>query len=279
MNSMIHQGASNAEPLPRRPRVLVVEDDPGMRRMLAEYLDAHGTDTAVAANRKDMLSLLVRESFELMVLDLRLGADDGLELLRELRRQTDLPVIIVTGHSTDEVDRVLGLELGADDYLSKPFSLRELLARIRVVLRRVEAARNEPALTTASGSSSFAGWVLNRRVRRLVDPEGGEVALTKSDYALLVAFLDSPGRPLSREHLLQATRVHEDICDRSIDVQILRLRRKLEGDPAAPTMILTERGFGYRFAVPVNHVRPAIPALKYGPCRSAGVPSAFASIG
>ncbi|MGI3902119.1 MAG: response regulator [Janthinobacterium lividum] len=262
MNRTSSQSAPDAETVRRRSRVLVVEDDPGMQRMVADYLDAHGTETAVAANRKDMLSLLARDSFDLMVLDLRLGADDGLDLLRELRAQSDLPVIIVTGHGSDEVDRVLGLELGADDYLTKPFSLRELLARIRVVLRRVETARNEPAMMAASGLSSFSGWVLNRRARRLTDPEGAEVALTKSEYALLVAFLDSPGRPLSREHLLQATRVHEDIYDRSIDVQILRLRRKLEGDPATPTMILTERGFGYRFAVPVEHVRPAVPVLR-----------------
>jgi two-component system, OmpR family, response regulator len=262
MNRPNGQSAADSDTVRRRSRVLVVEDDPGMQRMVADYLDAHGIDTAVAANRKDMLVLLARDGFDLMVLDLRLGADDGLELLRELRGQSDLPIIIVTGHGTDEVDRVLGLELGADDYLTKPFSLRELLARIRVVLRRVETARNEPAVMAASGVSSFAGWALNRRARRLTDPEGNEVGLTKGEYALLVAFLDSPGRPLSREQLLQATRVHEDIYDRSIDVQILRLRRKLEVDPAAPTVILTERGFGYRFAVPVEHARPPVPVLR-----------------
>lgn len=256
------QGALDEDIVRPRSRVLIVEDDPAMQRMVADYLGAHGIDTAVAADRKGMLSQLTRDGFDLMVLDLRLGADDGLAVLRDLRVQSDLPVIIVTGHGTDEVDRVLGLELGADDYLTKPFSLRELLARIRVVLRRVEAARNEPAAMAASGSSSFAGWVLNRRARRLTDPDGKEVGLTKGEYALLVAFLDSPGRPLSREQLLQATRVHEDIYDRSIDVQILRLRRKLEVDPAAPTMILTERGFGYRFAVPVEHARPAMAVLK-----------------
>ena len=262
MNSTGIQSAPDAGTARRRSRVLVVEDDPGMRRMVADYLGGHGIDMAVAACREEMLSHLARDSFDLMILDLRLGADDGLELLRELRLQSDLPVIIVTGHGSDEVDRVLGLELGADDYLTKPFSLRELLARIRVVLRRVETARNEPAAMAASGLSSFAGWVLNRRARSLTDPKGDEVALTKGEYALLVAFLDSPGRPLSREHLLQATRVHEDIYDRSIDVQILRLRRKLEDDPAIPTMILTERGFGYRFAVPVEHARPPVPVLR-----------------
>ncbi|MGI4764838.1 MAG: response regulator [Janthinobacterium lividum] len=234
----------------------MVDDDPSVRRMVADYLDAHGTDASEAANRKDMLDLLARESFDLMVLDLRLGPDDGLELLRELRAQSDLPVILVTGHGCDEIDRVLGLELGAEDCLIKPFGLRELLARIRVVLRRLGTARNEPATTAASGISSFAGWVLNRRARRLTDPEGGEVTLTKSEYALLLAFLDSPGRPLSREHLLQATRVHQDIYDRTIDVQILRLRRKLGSDFGSSAMIVTERGLGYRFAMLVEHGSP-----------------------
>ncbi len=264
MNRTSGQDTPEAEAVRGRFRVLVAEDDPGMQRMVADYLDAHGIDTAVSANRKDMLGLLARDGFDLMVLDLRLGTDDGLELLRELRAQCDLPIIIVAGHGADEVDRVLGLELGADDYLTKPFSLRELLARIRVVLRRVETARSEPAVMAASGLSSFTGWVLNRRARRLTDPKGEEVGLTKGDYGLLMAFLDSPGRPLSREQLLQATRVHEDIHDRSIDVQILRLRRKLEVDPAAPTMILTERGFGYRFAVPVEHARSPVPVLRSG---------------
>ena len=204
--------------------------------------------------------LLTHETFDLKVLDLRPGPDNGLDILRELRARSDLPIIITTGHGRDEVDRLVGLELGADDYLTKPFSLRELLARIRVVLRRIEAARNEPAAAASSGSSRFVGWTLNRRTRRLSDPAGSDVALTKSEYALLVAFLNSPGRPLSREQLLQATRVHEHIFDRSIDVQILRLRRKREIDPAKPEIIKTERGFGYRFAVPVEHRSPPIMA-------------------
>lgn len=265
MNTSVRPIALEADAVRRRTRVILVEDDPGMQEMVAQYLAGHGTDTSIAAGRKDVVRLLASESFDLMVLDLRLGSDNGLDLLRDLRAQSDLPVIITTGHGREEVDRVLGLELGADDYLTKPFSLRELLARIRVVLRRVEAARNEPAMIAATGSSSFAGWTLHRRARRLTDPADNEVALTKGEFALLVAFLNSPGRPLSREHLLQATRIHEDIYDRSIDVQILRLRRKLEIDPAAPKMIQTERGFGYRFAVAVEHARPPVLALQVPP--------------
>ncbi len=158
----------------------------------------------------------------------------------------------MTGHRRDEIDRVVGLELGADDYVTKPFSLRELLARIRAVLRRQELGRAGSARDPERGGYRFAGWRLERRARRLLDPGANPVVLTKGEYALLVAFLEAPGRPLTREHLLQATRIHEDIFDRSIDVQVLRLRRKLEQDPSAPSVIQTARGVGYVFAIPVE---------------------------
>ena len=165
-----------------------------------------------------------------------------------------MPVIIITGHRRDDIDRVVGLELGADDYLTKPFNLRELLARVRAVLRRFEKGGAAPARNPERGRFRFSGWQLDQKTRQLTDPDGAPVALTKGEYALLLAFLDAPQRPLSREHLLQATRVHEDVFDRSIDVQILRLRRKLERDPSAPRVIQTERGVGYVFAVPVERV-------------------------
>ena len=240
---------------PRPIRVLVVDDDPGMQSIISEYLEQHGIEVAVAASRKDMTRLMTNATFNLIILDLRLGQEDGLDLLRELRARGDIPVIITTGHRRDEVDRVVGLELGADDYLTKPFSLRELLARIRVVLRRVDSTPPEATREAATGRSRFGGWVLERRARRLLDPSGAIVSLTKGEYALLLAFLDAPQRPLTREFLLQSTRMHEDIFDRSIDVQILRLRRKLEVDPTAPRMIQTERGVGYTFAVPVETIR------------------------
>ena len=161
-------------------------------------------------------------------------------------------MIIATGHRRDEIDRVVGLELGADDYITKPFGLRELLARIRAVLRRRAAGEAVVQRDPERGRIGFGGWQLDRRNRRLTDPNGIPVALTKGEYALLIAFLDAPQRPLSREHILQATRVHEDVFDRSIDVQVLRLRRKLETDPNAPRVILTERGVGYVFALPVE---------------------------
>jgi DNA-binding response OmpR family regulator len=163
-------------------------------------------------------------------------------------------VIIITGHRRDDIDRVVGLELGADDYLTKPFNLRELLARVRAILRRFDAGRSGPARDPERGRFRFSGWQLDRRIRQLTDPAGTPVALTKGEYAMLLAFLEAPQRPLSREHLLQATRVHEDVFDRSIDVQILRLRRKLERDPSAPRVIQTERGVGYVFAVAVERI-------------------------
>jgi two-component system, OmpR family, response regulator len=233
-------------------RILVVDDDPAMRRLLVNYVEDHSIMRATSASgREELVDLLAAREPSLVILDLRLGQEDGLDLLREIRSRSDLPVIIATGDRCDEIDRVVGLELGADDYITKPFCLRELLARIRAVLRRQEAGRAAFQRDPERGRCRFGGWELDRRTRRLIDPNGGEVSLTKGEYALLTAFLDAPQRPLSREHLLRATRVHEDVFDRSIDLQVLRLRRKLETDPGDPRIIQTERGVGYVFALPV----------------------------
>jgi DNA-binding response OmpR family regulator len=234
--------------------VLVVEDDPALQRMILNYFSENNIRTLAASGHEDMTPQLGSGEIDLVILDLRLGQEDGLDLLRGIRSNSDVPVIIITGHRRDDIDRVVGLELGADDYVTKPFHLRELLARVRAVLRRFEAGRAAPPPDTKRSRYRFSGWQLDTRTRRLTDPAGAPVALTKGEYALLVAFLDAPQRPLSREHLLQATRVHEDVFDRSIDVQILRLRRKLERDPSAPQVIQTERGVGYVFAVPVERV-------------------------
>ena len=233
-------------------RIVVVEDDPVMLRMVGDYLEQHNMRCVSASGRQEMVHHFAATEPDLVVLDLRLGQEDGFDLLREIRSRSDVPIIITTGDRRDEIDRVVGLELGADDYVTKPFSLRELLARIHAVLRRREAGRAVSRQDPERGRWKFGGWQLDRRARRLADPNGTVVVLTKGEYALLTAFLDAPQRPLSREHLLQATRVHEDIFDRSIDVQILRLRRKLETDPSAPSMIRTERGIGYEFALPVQ---------------------------
>jgi two-component system OmpR family response regulator len=237
-------------------RILVVDDDDLMNQMIVDYLQEHGMPAASASGREEMARHLAIGAPSLVILDLRLGQEDGLDLLREIRSHSDLPVIITTGHRRDEIDRVVGLELGADDYVTKPFSLRELLARTRAVLRRRESSRAPPQKDQGRererGRCRFGGWQLDRRNRRLTDAKDQTVVLTKGEYALLIAFLDAPQRPLSREHLLQATRIHEDVFDRSIDVQVLRLRRKLETDPSAPRVIQTERGVGYVFALPVE---------------------------
>jgi two-component system, OmpR family, response regulator len=236
----------------KRPLCIVVEDDITMRHLVMNYLEEHDIRAVAASRRDEVSTLLARGEPDLVILDLRLGQEDGLDLLREIRSHSDIPIIITTGHRRDEIDRVVGLELGADDYITKPFGLRELLARIRAVLRRRETGNAAAARDVEKGRCRFGGWLLDRRSRRLTNSSGEPVALTKGEYSLLVAFLDAPQRPLSREHLLQATRIHEDVFDRSIDVQVLRLRRKLEGDPSTPSIIQTERGVGYIFSLPVE---------------------------
>jgi two-component system, OmpR family, response regulator len=233
-------------------RILLVDDDLSIRNLIENYLAGHNMRIVVAGGREAVLRQFAAEEPGLVILDLQLGQEDGLDLLREIRTRSDVPVIITTGHRRDEIDRVVGLELGADDYVTKPFGLRELLARIRAVMRRHQGARVVSQREAEHGRYRFGGWQFDRRLRKLTDPAGTQVPLTKSEYALLVAFLDAPQRPLTREHLLQATRMHEDVFDRSIDVQVLRLRRKLEGDPSIPRVIQTERGVGYTFALQVE---------------------------
>ena len=238
----------------RSPRVLVIDDDPSMRRMLSNYLEQHEMRVTLASHRQDVVRQFAAGDPSLVILDLPLGHEDGLDLLREIRSRSDVPVIITTGHRSDEIDRVVGLELGADDYVTEPFGVRELLARIRAVLRRQETCRLASQREAAQGRCRFGSWQLDRRARRLTNTAGELVALTKGEYALLLAFLDAPQCPLSREQLLQATRVQEDVFDRSIDAQVFRLRRKLEIEPSAPRIIQTKRGVGYVFALPVEQI-------------------------
>lgn len=232
--------------------VLVADDDPTIRRTIVSYFEEHKVPASAASSRYELRRHFVAADPSLIVLGLELGEHDGLDLLREMRARSDVPIIVTTGHQRDEVDRAVGLELGADDYIIKPFAPRELLARVRAVLRRQELGRTAQARDAERGGYRFDGWQLDRRCRRLVDPGGNLIPLTKGEYALLLAFVQAPQRPLTREHLMQATRLHEDIFDRSIDVQVLRLRRKLETDPRAPRVILTERGVGYAFAPSVE---------------------------
>jgi DNA-binding response OmpR family regulator len=239
-----------ASPLAVVPRILIVDDDPAVRALLAEYLSQNGMRIMVAAGRGSLLEQLERHP-SLVILDLNLGQEDGLDLLRHIRGVSNVPVIIVTGHRRDEIDRIIGLELGADDYITKPFGLRELLARIRTILRR-QMVGGEPPSDRPRNRIRFGPWELDRSSYRLHRDGALPVALTKGEYALLHAFLKAPHRPLSREHLLRATRVHEDVFDRSIDVQIMRLRRKIEVGPDAPQIIETLRGVGYVFRADVE---------------------------
>ena len=248
----VHQHAAGL--LGRPASVLVIDEDPLMQQTLASFLKHHNMRVLRAVRRHDVTRQLTRTEPSVVILDLDLGQEDGLDLLRELRARSDVPVIITSGHHRDEIDRVVGLELGADHYVIKPFGLRELLARIQAVLRRQKPGRIVSHRDTEQGSYRFAGWLLDRHTRRLTNPSGTLIALTKGEYGLLIAFLNAPQRPLSREHLLQATRIHEDVFDRSIDVQILRLRRKLEPDPSTPRLIRTERGVGYVLMPAVERV-------------------------
>jgi len=229
--------------LPLEAHILVVDDDIAIRELVREYLTEHDFKVSLAESGADMDKVLGADVVDLVILDLKLPDEDGLAIARRLRESLDLPIIILTGRK-EEADRIMGLELGADDYVTKPFSQRELLARIKAVLRRTEGKR-----ATRRGESvrafKFSGWELNTGTRKLKAPDGRNVELTNSEYALLVAFLKAPGRILSRDQLLESSRLHDDIYDRSIDVQILLLRRKVEESPNQPQLIRTERGAGY----------------------------------
>jgi DNA-binding response OmpR family regulator len=232
--------------------VLVVDDDPATRDVIARYLEGQGLRVTPVADGRSMARVLAERPVDLIILDLKLSEEDGLDLMRGLR-DGEVPIIVLTGHRRDETDRVVGLELGADDYMTKPFGLRELLARVRSVLRRAATSEHRSRKKEQRVRYRFASWELDMRMRRLRSPAGDIVALTAGEFNLLAAFLRAPQQVLSREQLLMASRVHdEEVYDRSIDVQILRLRRKLEIDPREPRLITTERGAGYVFAAPVD---------------------------
>jgi len=244
---------SSIRPTSAGKHLLIVDDDPAMRSMLTEYLEGENFKVTAVADGDSMTRALRNAAVDLIILDMKLGKEDGLDLIRQLGSPPEAPIIVVTGHRRDEADRIVGLELGADDYLTKPFSPRELLARIRAVLRRAAAARQRSHKNRSHLHYCFAGWKLDMRTRRLVSPDGNAVQLTAGEFNLLAAFLRSPQQILTREQLLAASHMHdEEVFDRSIDVQILRLRRKLEQEPSEPKLIVTERGAGYIFAAPVT---------------------------
>jgi two-component system OmpR family response regulator len=230
-----------------QPHILVVDDDPQIRALLEEYLQENGLRVSAAANGARMSEILADEAIDLVILDLRLAGEDGMAIARTLRDSSAIPIVMLTG-VRDEADRVMGLELGADDYLTKPFSPRELLARIRTVLRRTKGAALSQARESRVRAYRFAGFELNLRTRRLKRLDGGPVELTNGEFNLLAALLGAPQRVLTRDQLLEASRVYDnEVYDRSIDVQVARLRRKIEADPSEPRFIVTERGVGYTF--------------------------------
>jgi two-component system OmpR family response regulator len=231
--------------------ILIVDDDAEIRSLLGAYLEKNGYRTTVAADGAGMWKALERSAVDLIVLDLMLPGEDGLTLCRKLRADSDTPVIMLTARG-EETDRIVGLEMGADDYVAKPFSPRELLARIKSVLRRY---RSLPLnlRTDDAQEIAFAGWCLDTVSRHLVSPDGVVTSLSGAEYQLLRVFLSHPNRVLTRDQLMLLARGHEaDPLDRSIDVQVSRLRHRLRDDPADPTIIKTVRGEGYVLAVAVE---------------------------
>jgi DNA-binding response OmpR family regulator len=235
--------------------ILAVDDDPSIRQMIVDYMSDNQMRVTALESGREIAAVMERDTVDLLVLDLRLPGEDGMQIARKLREESGLPIIILTGRK-DEADRVMGLELGADDYLTKPFSPRELLARVRALLRRARAQETVADELSRIRAFRFAGWELSVRLRRLTAPGGGTVTLTNNEFNLLAAFLASPQRVLSRDQLLGLSRLHNDeVYDRSIDVQVGRLRKKLEPKGGKTKLIRTERGAGYVFVAAVETVR------------------------
>ena len=231
--------------------ILIVDDDAEIRSLLCDYLRKNGYRASVAADGKAMWTALARGKGDLIVLDLMLPGEDGLTLCRDLRAKSDTPVIMLTARG-EETDRIVGLEMGADDYLGKPFSPRELLARVKSVLRRY---RSLPRSLRADDARriAFAGWCLDVAARHLVSPEGVVTPLSGAELQLLKIFLSHPNRVLSRDQLMVLAKGREaDPTDRTIDIQVSRLRHRLGDDPADPKIIKTVRGEGYVLAAAVE---------------------------
>jgi DNA-binding response OmpR family regulator len=235
--------------------ILAVDDDPSVRKMISDYLTDNELRVTALASGREITEVMARETIDLVVLDWRLPGEDGMQIARKLRQESHIPIIMLTGRK-DEADRVMGLELGADDYLTKPFSPRELLARIRALLRRARAQQTVADGLQKIRAYRFVGFELNVRLRRLAAPSGANIPLTNSEFNLLAAFLAAPQRVLSRDQILGLSRLHNDeVYDRSVDVQVGRLRRKMERGKDSPELIRTERGAGYVFTAPVEIVR------------------------
>jgi two-component system OmpR family response regulator len=234
--------------------ILIVDDEPKVRTLLRRCLEGEGFAVSEAKDGAEMRVCLDREAVSLITLDLNLGRENGLDLAREIRKERNIPIIMLTGKG-DAIDRVVGLEVGADDYLPKPFELRELVARVRAVLRR---AQPEQRPTSAGQCYTFADWIFDIHHRSLKRRDGTEQELTTSEFNLLAAFAKRPHRVLSRDDIMDLLKGQDwSPLDRSIDNLVARLRKKIEHDPDRPTLIKTVRGVGYTFSVPVERAGPS----------------------
>jgi two-component system, OmpR family, response regulator len=235
------------------PNILVVEDDRETRSLIAKYLRGNGCNVSGATDGREMARAMADHRVDLLILDVMLPGEDGLSLCRKVRAESQVPIIMLTARGED-VDRILGLEMGADDYLAKPFNPRELLARINAVLRRRAVAQTASA-TNGATAVTFLKWQINFRLRELRNPEGARVAMTSAEFDLLRTFCERPGRVLSRDNLLDLTHGRSSgSFERSIDVLVSRIRRKIETDPQEATMIKTVRSGGYMFTPTVDPI-------------------------
>ena len=234
--------------------ILIVDDDREIRELVSNYLRKNGLRASVVADGRQMRAFLDSDAVDLVVLDVMMPGDDGLVLCRELRvgKHKATPVLMLTARN-EETDRIVGLEMGADDYLVKPFAARELLARIKAVLRRTRMLPPNFQVTEAGQLLSFGDWQLDTTARHLLDRDGTAIALSGAEYRLLLVFLDHPQRVLSRDQLLNLTQGREaELFDRSIDLLVSRVRQRLRDDAREPTYIKTVRSEGYVFAMPVE---------------------------
>ncbi|MBB70819.1 MAG: DNA-binding response regulator [Legionellales bacterium] len=234
-----------------KKHLLIVDDDPKITSLMAKFLSAYDYEVATAANGEAMFKYLLNNEVDLIVLDIMMPGDDGFEVCKKLRKTSDIPVIMLTAAGED-AERILGLELGADDYLTKPFNPHELLARLKAILRRAGPDSEAKEKQTPT-KLVFEGWTLDKLLRRLLSPEDVEVTLTDGEYRLLEALAERPQQVLSRDQLLEITQSRQaGPFDRSIDVRISRLRQKIEEDPKSPKIIKTVRSGGYVLSTKVE---------------------------
>lgn len=235
--------------------ILIVDDDHGIRDLLGKFLQTHGFAVSLAKDGEEMKNNLQSDQVDLVILDIMLPGEDGMSLCRYIRASSNIPIIMLTAIS-EEIERILGLEMGADDYLSKPFNPRELLARIKAILRRSKQQNNdEQPQKTKHLVYQFSGWKLDKTARRLTSPDNMEITLSSGEFNLLLAFLDRPEQVLSRDQLLDLTKNRmAGPFDRSIDIQVSRLRHKIEDDHKNPQIIKTVRGGGYVLSTAVQRI-------------------------